>query len=209
MKSTKSITHIFTEKSIFSGNLIFIVLLCMFCTQNLRAHCDRENGPVAMAAKEALKTGDFEKIVIWVGEEQEQELEEKFRQSLAVYKQGGEAEQLSKQFFMETAVRLHREAEGMPFTGLKPASSNPPDIEAAESALVTGDLDPVISLLSEKMEEQISTWFQKAIEAKKKKEQGITSGREWVDNYVKYITYVHKLYQVIEAGPPHGVDASH
>mgnify|MGYP006896876401 CR=1 FL=1 len=209
METTKSIVRNFTGKSILSGNLILMVLLFMFSTQNLTAHCDRENGPVAMAAKEALKTGDFEKIVIWVGEEQEQELEEKFRQSLAVYKQGGEAEQLSKQFFMETAVRLHREAEGMPFTGLKPASPNPPDIEAAENALETGDLDPVITLLSNKMEKETSISFQKAIEAKKNKEQGIASGREWVDNYVKYITYIHKLYQVIEAGPPHGVDGSH
>ncbi len=110
---------------------------------------------------------------------------------------------------METAVRLHREAEGMPFTGLKPASPNPPDIEAAENALERGDLDPVITLLSNKMDEETSIWFQEAIEAKKNKEQGIASGREWVDNYVKYITYIHKLYQVIEAGPPHGVDGSH
>lgn len=184
--------------------IAILMAMGLFTTKSY-AHCDRENGPVAVAAREALKTGDFSKIVIWVGEEQEEELKKKFRQSLAVYQKGGESKELAEDFFMENSVRLHRAAEGMPFTGLKPAQPNPPDIAAAEKALKTGNFDPVVNLFSEKMEEKTSEWFQKAMEARKDKNQSVESGREWVDQYVKYIVYLHKLYQTIEKGPPHGV----
>ncbi|SFN94077.1 DUF6448 family protein [Salegentibacter flavus] len=180
-------------------------LLILFAALPASAHCDRENGPVAKDAMEALKTGDFNKISIWVGQEQEEELEAKFKQTLAVYNDGDAARQLATDYFMETAVRLHREAEGMPFTGLKPASPNPPDIAKAEKALETGDIRPLQILLMEEMEKETSRWFQKALETKKNKEKSVEAGRQWVDSYVKYIVFTHKLYQQIQAGPPHGV----
>lgn len=185
-------------------NLLFLLFILLSGTE-LYGHCDRKNGPVAVAAGEALKLGDFEKISIWVGKEQEQELKEKFQQSLEIYRQGGKAAELAEEYFMETSVRLHREAEGLPFTGLKEAQPNPEDIEAAEKALDTGNVDPVLYLLSEKMREKISHWFQEAQQAEERKHNSVEAGREWVDTYVKYITYIHGLYQTIEQGPPHGV----
>lgn len=186
-------------------SLVLVLALIAFSTQETFAHCDRENGPVAVDAREALKTGDFSKIAIWVSEEQEAELEAKFKQSLAIYKKGGEARELATDYFMETAVRLHRAAEGMPFTGLKPASPNAPDIAKAEKALETGDIEPVQTLLKEEIEKETSKWFQKALEAKKNKDNSVEAGRQWVDSYVKYIVYTHKLYMKIQAGPPHGM----
>lgn len=186
--------------------LLLIVMFWFAGSQDVYAHCDRENGPVAVAAKDALKTGDFEKILIWVGEDQEQELREKFQQSLEVFQNGGKSAQLAEKYFMETAVRLHRAAEGMPFEGLKPASPNPPDIESAERALETGDFDPVKVLLCEKLEKEALKWFQETRAKAENKNDSVAAGRAWVNNYVKYITYIHTLYKAIEAGPPHGVD---
>lgn len=186
----------------------FIVLMFLLSwNQNAIAHCDRENGPVAVAAKEALKTGNFDQILIWVGKDQEEELREKFQQSLGVYRNGGNPADLAQRYFMETAVRLHRAAEGMPFTGLKTASPNPPDIEAAEKALETGNLEPFKELLCQALQDESYKWLQEARESKENKDENIAAGREWVNNYVKYITYIHKLYQTILAGPPHGVDS--
>ncbi len=142
-----------------------------------------------------------------MGEDQEEELREKFQQSLAVFKNGGNPADLAQKYFMETAVRLHRAAEGMPFTGLKPSSTNPADIEAAEKALETGNFEPLQDLLCQALQDESYKWFQKARESKENDDESITSGREWVNNYVKYITYIHKLYQTIQAGPPHGVDS--
>lgn len=186
--------------------LTFLLFLIFgFIGTEARAHCDRKNGPVALAAREALQTENFEKIMIWVGKEQENELREKFQQSLQVYRKGGESKDLAEEFFMETSVRLHREAEGMPYTGLKEAQPNPEDIEAAEKALDSGNIDPVVDLLSKKIEEKVTFWFNEARKAEKRKNNSIEAGRDWVDTYVKYIIYTHSLYQTIEQGPPHGV----
>jgi hypothetical protein len=189
----------------FISVLAAFALLATLTTSKALAHCDRENGPVAMAAKEALKTQDFNKIAIWVGEEQEKELKSKFQQSLKVYQKGGNSQELAEDYFMENAVRLHRAAEGMPFTGLKPAKPAAPDIQAAEKALQTGNLEPVMKMFSEAMEDEATRWFQRALEAKKQKDQSLEAGRKWADRYVMYIVYLHKLHQTIEKGPPHGV----
>ena len=194
MKSRKTIITV----------IAILMVMGLFNTKSY-AHCDRENGPVAVAAKEALETADFSKVVIWVGEEQEDELRNKFKQSLTVYQKGGESKELAKDYFMSNTVRLHRAAEGMPFTGLKPASPAAKDIQVAEKALETGNLDPVMEMFSSKLEDKAQKWFQKALEAKKNKDKSVEAGREWADTYVKYIVYLHKLYQKIEQGPPHGV----
>jgi hypothetical protein len=52
---------------------------------------------------------------------------------------------------------------------------------------------------------QTSKWFKKAYEARKAKHQSVEKGRQWVDVYVKYITFIHGLYKTIEKGPKHGV----
>lgn len=190
----------------FKTVLSLLILLSLGLTfNNVSAHCDRENGPVAKAAREALQESDFNTIVIWVGKEQESELKQKFNQSLNVYKAGGDSKKLAEQYFMETAVRLHREAEGFPYEGLKPASPNPPDIEAAEKALETGNFGPVMQLFNEEMEKETSKWFNKALEAKKDKDNNVDAGRAWVDAYVKYIVFIHSLYDSIQKGPAHGV----
>jgi len=202
----KSSEHFLPKVKRFSRLAIFLILLLSW-NQSALAHCDRENGPVAMAAKEALRTGDLNKVLIWVGEEQEQELREKFNQSLEVYNKGGVAADLAQKYFLETTVRLHRAAEGMPFEGLKPASANPPDVEAAEKALETGNFEPVKELLCSALEAESLKWFEKTRASAENMEEIFAAGREWVDNYVKYIVYIHKLYQTIQAGPPHGVDS--
>ncbi|MEJ2695379.1 MAG: DUF6448 family protein [Candidatus Sulfobium sp.] len=170
------------------------------------AHCDTESGPVAAAARKALESGNFDTIAIWVGEGQEQELRASFGKAFAVYKMGGKAGALAQHYFMETAVRLHREAEGMKYTGLKPAQPLPSDIAMAEKALETGNLAQLTDLLSLEMRKETRKWFQKALYAKKKyKGETVEAGRQWVDAYVKYVIYVHGLYSKIQARPEHGV----
>lgn len=170
------------------------------------AHCDRLDGPVATAAREALETGEFEQIAIWVAPEQETELREVFDRSREVRALGEEARHLADRHFIETAVRLHREAEGKPYTGLKPAGQPlPPDLEAAEQALETGNAAPLVDLMTRRMEENITRWLEKARAARENRSASVAAGREWVDAYVRYITYVHGLYGKIQAPPAHGL----
>jgi hypothetical protein len=169
------------------------------------AHCDTASGPVAMAAREALETGKFAAVAIWVGAKQNDALRSAFDQSLPVYHMGGKAQKLAEQHFMETAVRLHRQAEGLPYTGLQPAQPLPIDVATAEHALDTGELQPVSQLLEAALEKQLATLFDAARNAREDKDKNLAAGRAWADAYVKYVTYVHGLYTTIQAGPEHGV----
>lgn len=184
---------------------ILTLLLILGFSFSSQAHCDRVNGPVAVAAKQALETGDISQALIWVGEQQAEELRTKFKQSLRAYTNGEASRQLAERYFMETTVRLHREAEGMPYTGLKPAQPSSKDIQTAEKALESKNLSPVTDLLSEEIRNKTTELYQHAMKAKKNRHQSVEAGREWVNAYVKYIVYVHKLYQKIQAGPAHGV----
>lgn len=170
-----------------------------------RAHCDAENGPVAAAARDALDTGQFDGVAIWVGEEQEAELRAVFDRSLPAYRMGGAAETLAEEHFMAEAVRLHRAAEGMPYTGLKAPRALPEDIAAAEQALETGDASLIVEPLQAALEANVTRWLNAARAARQHREQSVEAGREFVDAYVKYVIYVHGLHKTIEAGPAHGV----
>ncbi len=112
---------------------------------------------------------------------------------------------LAKQYFMETAVRLHREAEGMTYTGLKPATPLSKDIAMAEKALDTGNPKTLIHLLTSQIEKETEKWFTNALEKKKHKDESVKKGREWVNAYVKFVIYIHGLYNTIQSGPKHGV----
>jgi len=191
--------------AILAVSLILAAGVPALLVKSAFAHCDTENGPVAVAACKALETGKFESVAIWVGVEQEDELRTRFQECLTVYRMDGEEKKLAERYFMETAVRLHRAAEGMTYTGLKPAQPLPEDIAAAEKALETGDLKPLISLLSTELEQQLRGWFQNASDAKKHKDESINAGREWVNAYVEYVIYVHGLHETILGGPEHGV----
>jgi hypothetical protein len=189
------------------------------------------NGPVSTMARKALETGQFETISIFVGEKQEEELRERFKQCLSAYKMGGHAKELAERYFLETAVRLNRKTQGIPFKGLKPKQPFSPEILAAEKSLETGDLRPVTDLLYAKLQEETEKWFQKAMEARnqkdlvsskelqedtdkwfaramegrKLKDESVSAGRERLNAYFRYIIYVRGLYLAIQAGPKHGV----
>jgi len=183
----------------------FTLLLVFGFTFSSQAHCDRLNGPVAIAAKKALQTGDSSHALIWVTDQQAEELKSIFEQSLEVYAQGGDSQALAERYFMENTVRLHRQAEGMPYTGLKKVQPNPVDIQVAEEALESGGVAEVTDLLAQEIRHKISKLHANAVAAKNNKDQSVEAGRKWVDAYVQYIVYIHGLYQNIQAGPAHGV----
>ncbi len=188
-------------------NLLVALVIVLFGVSSVVVwgHCDRVNGPVASDARKALETGKFAPVAIWVGKDQNEELRTTFDQCLPVYKMGGKAKSLAERHFMETAVRLHRQAEGFPYTGLKPEKPLPADIAAAERALETGDLQPVSKLLQAEIDKKLTKVFNQARKARENKGKNISAGREWADAYVKYVIYVHGLYKTIQAGPKHGV----
>jgi len=168
-------------------------------------HCDTMDGPVVTAAKRALETGNVNLILPWVPKKAETELRKAFEKTLLVRKQGKEAKELADYWFFETAVRLHREGEGAPYTGLKPAGLDwGPAVPRAEKAIEKGNPKEVIEFISHTVEEELQKRFKHAMAKKKYDENNVEAAREYVQAMLGFVLYSHHLYTNITGGEKHG-----
>src|SRR3990172_7514059 len=156
-----------------------IILLTWISAGSALAHCDTMDGPVVILAKKALEKGDVTLVLPWVAKEKEGEIREAFDLTSAVRGRGAKEKELADRYFFETLVRVHREAEGAPFTGLKPAGLDlGPAIPAADKALETGNPKPLLALIEEKIHEGIHRYYVEAMERKKHAGESMEAGRE-------------------------------
>ena len=161
---------------------------------------------MANAASEALETGNVNLILPFVPAEAEAELTAAFDRAAAVRSQSSEAQALGELYFTEAAVRLHRAGEGAPYTGLKPADTDfGPVIPAAEEAIESGELEPLLALLSQEIEAGVTDRFShvtamgSASEAPATPED-VPAARERVSEELAFIGYVEGIYQATEGG---------
>jgi hypothetical protein len=109
--------------------------------------------------------------------------------------------------FFETLVRVHREGEGAPYTGLKPAGAPvDPAVAAADRALDTGDVDPLVRAVSAAADRGLRGRFARAAEAKRRAGDSVEQGRAYVAAYVELAHYAERLLQsaaVPDAGGAH------
>ncbi len=106
-------------------------------------------------------------------------------------------------YFFETLVRLHRIGEGAPYTGLKPAGTHNPIVEAADRALETGRPDEVKRHLTNATIEGIQKRFAEALERKKHTDENIEAGREFVAAYVEFVHYVEGVSLAVTSESAH------
>ena len=169
------------------------------------AHCDTVNGPVARDAQAALSAADVTPVLKWVGADKEPEIREAFQHTLAVRALGPEARRLADRFFLETLVRVHREGEGAPYTGLKPADAEiEPAIAASDKALETGSVGALAALVTTKAERGIRERFMRAAEARKHAAESVERGREYVAAYVDLMHYAERLHNDATTAVTHG-----
>ena len=160
------------------------------------AHCDGMDGPVVTAARQALEKNEVARVLIWVQRKDEPEIRKAFEQTLAVRKLSTPARELADTYFFETLVRVHRAGEGAPYTGLKPAGRDlGPAIPGADRALETGDVGPLVRLLSDAAEKGVRQHFGEARAARNYTAGNVEAGREYIAKYVPFIHYVERLYQ--------------
>ena len=168
-------------------------------------HCDTMDGPVVKAAKMALDKGNVNLILPWVPKKAEEDLKKTFERTLHVRKLGKEAAELADYWFFETAVRLHREGEGAPYTGLKPAGLDwGPVVPRAEKAIEKGDAKEVIHFLTHAVEEELQKRFKHAMAKKKYNENNVDAAREYVHAMLGFVLYSHHLYTNVKGGEEHG-----
>ena len=166
-----------------------------------RAHCDSLDGPVVSAARKALETGNVKIALVWVQQTGETEVRKSFERTLAVRKLSPEARELADMYFFETLVRIHRAGEGASYTGLKPAAQDVgPAIPAADKALATGSVEPLMKLLTQSVQDGARTRFHKTIKAAKYATEDMEAGRRFVRAYVDFIHYAERVYDLTASG---------
>lgn len=181
--------------------------IAFFIPATVLAHCDTYSGPVITTAKQALEKGDVTPVLKWVKKDDEAQIKEVFKKTLAVRAKGPEAKELADQYFFETLVRIHRAGEGAPYTGLKSGPIEP--IEAmADKALATGNINELADKIAAHAKEAIKERFAKANLAKKSADKSVEAGREYVEAYVTYLHYVLGIHSAIMAKGGHHEEGS-
>lgn len=170
------------------------------------AHCDSVDGPVASAAVQALDTKNVNLALVFAPAEAEAEITAAYEQALAVRGEGPEAKALADRYFMETVVRLHRAGEKAAYTGLKPAGRDfGPAIPAAEKALATGELKPLVEVLTHQLHHGLEEHFEHARHAghgavEPKAKADVPAARARVSADLGFVGYVEGIYQATKGG---------
>jgi len=172
-------------------------------------HCDTMDGPVVSAARDALASGQVERVLPFVHVDGEAEIRAAFDEAMAVRGQGPQAAKLADRWFFENVVRVHRAGEGAPYAGLKPAGlSEGPVIGVAERALETGAPDELITVLSDFVAAEVKERLDHVMELKAKADRGLTEARAYVEAMLGLQVWSHKVY-LATAASAHGTAADH
>jgi len=182
--------------SVFAIGFVFLIT-----PAEVFGHCDGMDGPVVKAAQQALVKDDVNLVLIWVPANDEAEIRKVFAKTLAVRKLNAEARELADLYFFETLVRIHRTGEGAPYTGLKPAGRDlGPAIPAADKAIETGVVEPLVKLITSESANGIRGRFQKVTAAKKFNAEDVSAGRGYVKAYFEFVHYVEGLHEAVQGG---------
>lgn len=169
------------------------------------AHCDSMDGPVVHAARRALETGNVAHALVWVRAEDEVEIRAAFERTRAVRALSPEARDLADLWFFEMLVRVHREGEGEPYTGLKPAGAEvPPGIAAADRAVEEGSVDALADAVGAHVAAAIRARFEHVRARSAYDPSDVAAGREYVHAYVEFIHFVEALDALARGHKGHG-----
>lgn len=191
----------FTKKT---GSILLLALGLLMGFSNLSfAHCDTMEGPVIASARKALETGNIDNVLMWVSQENENEIRTVFDNVMQVRDLDPQVRELADRYFFETLVRIHREGEGAPYTGLKSGVEIDHAVQLADEAMVSGSVDELVTVLTNAIEKKIRQQFQHVQEAKKNADSSVSAGREYVEAYVTYTHFAEGLHSIIQGHSEH------
>lgn len=174
-----------------------------------QAHCDTVDGPVAKVVIKALETGNVNAVLPYAPATAEVEIKAAFEQARQVRVKDAEAQRLADRFFLETVVRLHRQGENAPYTGLKPAGMDfGPVIPAAEKALEGGNSKALVELLTNAVRRHIEKRLQHSLQARSLPREPVNhtevaAARARVEAELGFVLYAEGLHQAIMGQRPH------
>ena len=195
------------------ATIFLALILHLVSTDTADAHCDSMNGPVVLAAKQALASGDVTPVMKWILEDQEAEVVAAFNRTMEVRGENEAVREMVDTYFFETVVRLHRMSEGVGYTGLKPAVSVEPGIAAADIALETGSIEALEQYLLNQVRNALNDRFIEATSAHAHADHSVEAGRAFVESYVRYTHLVEGIEAAIAhtsaEGHLHSADHAH
>jgi hypothetical protein len=181
-----------------------VIAAAALAPEPARAHCDTLDGPVVKAARTALDGGKIEPVLAWVRPDDEAEIRDAFARARAVRATGKESRELADRWFFETLVRVHRAAEGAPYTGLKPAGGPvDPAVAAADAVVAGGDPKKLESLLVGAVKDGLRDHAAR-LKAESPPAKDVEAGRRWVAAYVPFVHWAEGVYASATKGPGHG-----
>jgi len=172
------------------------------------AHCDTLAGPVVADARRALAIRDVTPALKWVSPSPEGAVRTAFAAALRERARGNAARRAANMRFLAVSVKLHRQGEGEPFTGLKPAGAQvDPALVVADKALASGSPDPVVRHVTADAAAGIRSRYAKAAAARKQAGRSVAAGRKYVRAYVEYVHYVERVHATAaRSGAQHSED---
>lgn len=181
-----------------AASILLILMITAFIGSPAFAHCDSYDGPVVKDAMKALETNNVSLVLKWVNENQTQEITSLFNKTYSLRNDNKEIYTIVEKHFLETLVRLHRETEGAPYTGLKPAGTTKEIIKLTDNAITTGSANDMLSKLNNHIEKVITEKYQKVAELSKVKDISVEKGREYVKAYIDYTHTVEAIHNILE-----------
>lgn len=181
-----------------TASILLILMLTVLIGSPAFAHCDSYDGPVVKDATKALETNNVSLVLKWVNENQTPEITSLFNKTYSLKNSNKEVYKIVEKHFLETLVRLHRETEGAPYTGLKPAGTTKEIIQLSDNAIATNSADDLVSKLNKHIEKVIREKYQKVSELSKVKDISVEKGREYVKAYVDYTHTLEAIHNILE-----------
>lgn len=187
-------------KTTIKSFILLVVSMLLLSTNPVSAHCDSYDGPVITDANKALENNNVNLILKWVSESQEAEIKDLFRKTYNLKSGDKEVYAIVEKHFLETLVRLHRETEGAPFTGLKPAGQVAPIVKMADNSIETDSVQELTSRFLGHIEKVVNEKFQTVSQLSAQKDNSIEQGRAYVKAYVDYVHLLEGIHGMLEHG---------
>ncbi|MBW6498255.1 MAG: hypothetical protein K0B09_07710 [Bacteroidales bacterium] len=181
----------------------FIFGFLFFLPHTTLAHCDSYDGPVIKDAYKALESNNVNLVLKWIAPDQEQEIISLFNKTYNLKTGDNEIYQIVEKHFLETLVRLHRETEGAPYTGLKPAGTTKMIVVLSDKAVETQSVDDLVGKLNAHIEKVVREKFNLVASLYGVKDESVEKGREYVDAYVDYTHTLEAIHDILEHGGGH------
>ncbi|WP_206610901.1 DUF6448 family protein [Mariniphaga sediminis] len=188
------------KRAKFSVAFASLFMLAILAGNTALGHCDSYDGPVITDAKEALEANNPKLVFKWISREQESEIASLFKKTIALKSGDQEIYEVVENYFFETLVRLHRETEGAPYTGLKAPGTTKKIIQMSDNAVLKGDVDDLITRLNSHVANVIREKYDKVVALNQQKNESVKAGRDYVAAYVDYTHTLEAVHSIVEHG---------